>query len=79
MATRIEQFEATMNPRAECTEEGCDWALSYSQSTTKAACTQHVRQTGHSVIRVRETRTAYYPDPRDTTNESKAGGEECPC
>lgn len=56
------QFDASgfvqveLHPRAQC--EDCGWT---QRKATANICRQHVRDTGHTVYRVTETRASYYP------------------
>lgn len=57
MPNRISFWEVTLKPLAECSEEGCDWKL---VDASIPVCKEHVRITGHSVVRSKVTKASYF-------------------
>jgi hypothetical protein len=53
----VTSASATLYPRADC--RGCKWRMPLA--ATVAACKAHVAETGHTVVRVRETIDQYGP------------------
>jgi hypothetical protein len=50
-------WEVTLKPSAACVEDGCGWRMA---DASIAACKEHVRSTGHNVIRTKTAKASYF-------------------
>lgn len=58
----IKATEVKYNPRAVCSDEDCPWERQPSRHTTGDA-KAHVRQRGHEVVIIHETRQLWRREP----------------
>jgi hypothetical protein len=50
-------WEVTLKPSAACIEDSCDWKMA---DASIATCKEHVRSTGHNVVRSKVTKVSYF-------------------